>query len=115
MPAMSGIRAALRSRLGVKLLAAASAPVFTAGAELQLIQMSVGVDGPMPDGYVTPLLEGDTCRKMVLAMRMGIEENPDWFAPLTKNSSFDDFQRHAALLSDACPVPREARALEIKP
>jgi len=95
---MLGIITKRKSLPQTKLLAAALAFACTAGAELQL------------RGSVTTSAEGDTCHKVVSAMLKGIEENPDWFAPLSKNSSVDDFQLHAARLSDACPVPREARA-----
>ncbi|CAK0848749.1 unnamed protein product [Prorocentrum cordatum] len=50
--------------------------------------------------------EGDACYKvLVWSMQTGVVENPDWFAPLTKNSSFEDFQRHTARVSDVCPSP----------
>jgi hypothetical protein len=49
-------------------------------------------------------------------MRVGVAAIPDWYAPLSKNSSFVDFQRHlhgTARLSHVCPEPCAAQALEI--
>jgi len=38
----------------------------------------------------------------------GVAKHPDWYLPLTADSSFEDFQRHlhsVARLSDVCPEP----------
>ncbi|CAK0868932.1 unnamed protein product [Prorocentrum cordatum] len=66
-----------------------------------------------PDDCHTSV-EGDACyERVVYAMQTGVVENAEWYSPLTKNSSFVDFQRHlhgVAWLSDVCPEPCAAQA-----
>lgn len=63
---------------------------------------------PAPDGCHTSV-KGDACyEKVVYSMQTDVVENPEWYSPLTTNSSFVDFQRHlhgVAWLSDVCPEP----------
>jgi len=74
------------------------------GAEMQLIQMSV-----QPHASCRTVVAGDPCfEKVTWAMKTGVAKHPDWYLPLTTDSSFDDFQRHlhsTARLSDVCPEP----------
>jgi hypothetical protein len=71
---------------------------------------------PAPDGCRTSV-EGDACyEKVVYAMQTDVVENPEWYSPLTMNSSFVDFQRHlhgVAWLSDVCPEPCAAPAQDV--
>lgn len=82
--------------------------------DVQLMQFHAGAsspagpDSPRPpgEGCRTPV-EGDDCYAEVMwAMRVGVADNPDWYLPLTRNSSFEDFQQqmHSRYLS-VCPQP----------
>jgi hypothetical protein len=80
--------------------------------DVQLMQFHVGApsrDDPARQpgtGCHTPV-EGDACHAEVMwAMRVGVVENPDWYLPLTRNSSFEDFQQqmHSRYFS-VCPQP----------
>ncbi|CAK0853864.1 unnamed protein product [Prorocentrum cordatum] len=65
--------------------------------------------------------EGDACcRKMLWwAMQIGIVEKPGWYLPLTRNSTFEDFQEHChpvAKYSSICPKPcRSPNSVERRP
>ncbi|CAK0853460.1 unnamed protein product [Prorocentrum cordatum] len=46
-------------------------------------------------------------------MRTGIKKHPEWYLPLTSNSSFEDFQQHLHTvdrLSNVCPKPCSRRS-----
>ncbi|CAK0829690.1 unnamed protein product [Prorocentrum cordatum] len=53
--------------------------------------------------------ESDPCyEKVVWAMQTGISQHPDWYVPLTRDSSFEDFQRFLhgqPNLAHVCPEP----------
>ncbi|CAK0884311.1 unnamed protein product [Prorocentrum cordatum] len=85
-----------------------------ARADVQLLQLVAqgsqdGGAGPESDQDCHTSVEGDECyEKVVWAMRTGVGDHPEWYAPLTGNSSFEDFQRflHSmARLSNVCPEP----------
>jgi len=52
---------------------------------------------------------GDECyKKVAWAMQTGVLKYPEWFSPLTSNSSFEDFQRHfhgIARFANVCAEP----------
>merc|ERR1719401_981108 len=54
-------------------------------------------------------VEGEPCyEKVKWVMEIGVVQNPDWYFPLTKYSSFEHFQRHlhgVDRLSNVCPRP----------
>jgi len=108
-----------RSLSRTLLLAAAPAFACAAGSDSQLLQISArsaasGASAVRLRADCHTAVEGDVCHTMVVwAMETGVVDNPDWFLPLTKNSSFEDFQRYTAQLSDACPEPCAARALDV--
>ncbi|CAK0793132.1 unnamed protein product [Prorocentrum cordatum] len=87
--------------------------------DMQLMQMQpAGVlhgsgMGKPPQGCRTSV-EGDRCYVEVMwAMRAGIQQHPEYYLPLTRNSSFEDFQQHlhgTARLSGVCPEPCAAAA-----
>ncbi|CAK0834576.1 unnamed protein product [Prorocentrum cordatum] len=60
--------------------------------------------------------QGEECyEKVMWAMRTGIKKHPEWYLPLTSNSSLEDFQQHLHAtdrLSDACPKPCAAAQSE---
>ncbi|CAK0829669.1 unnamed protein product [Prorocentrum cordatum] len=85
-----------------------------ASADLQLMQF--WLDGSHHDGQIqqpTPgcqtSFQGDPCyEKVVWAMQTGISQHPDWYVPLTRDSSFEDFQRFLhgqPRLANVCPEP----------
>jgi len=58
-------------------------------------------------------VEGESCYVAVTwAMQLGLVQHPDWYVGLTKDSSFEDFQRHmrrsiSADCAEPCPPPRK--------
>jgi len=69
---------------------------------------------PAPEDCFTSV-EGDPCYEEVTYAMQGVVDHPEWFSPLTKSSSFEDFQRHlhsVAWLASVCPVPCPAQARE---
>jgi len=91
--------------IGHKLFnAMAFAVAFRVGADMQLIQVAL-----QPFASCRTVVAGDPCyEKVTWAMQKGVAKHPDWYLPLTPNSSFEDFQRHlhsTARLSDVCPEP----------
>ncbi|CAK0799971.1 unnamed protein product [Prorocentrum cordatum] len=58
-------------------------------------------------------VEGDACYGRVMwAMRTGIVEQPDWYLPLTRSSTFEEFQEHlhgVARHASSCPKPCAAQ------
>ncbi|CAK0882159.1 unnamed protein product, partial [Prorocentrum cordatum] len=85
-----------------------------ASADLQLMQFSL--DGSQHDRQIQQPTQGcqtafpgDPCyEKVVWAMQRGISQHPDWYAPLTRSSSFEDFQRFLhgqPRLAHVCPEP----------
>jgi len=91
--------------IGHKLFnAMAFAVAFRVGADMQLIQVVM-----QPFASCRTVVAGDPCyEKVTWAMQKGVAKHPDWYLPLTPNSSFEDFQRHlhsTARLSDVCPEP----------
>jgi len=60
---------------------------------------------------------GEECYEEVLyAMRTGVVKHPvGYYDNLTRNSSFEDFQRHLHGVSKVCPEPCAAQAKELPP
>ncbi|CAK0862086.1 unnamed protein product [Prorocentrum cordatum] len=95
------------------------AAVSSEHADMQLMQMQLaGVlhgsgTWKQPQGCHTSV-EGDRCYVAVTwAMRTGVFQHPEYYLPLTRNSSFEDFQQHlhgTARLADVCPRPCAAAA-----
>ncbi|CAK0853461.1 unnamed protein product [Prorocentrum cordatum] len=84
--------------------------------DLQLMQMHTAVPlHGIRQGCHTST-QGDECyEKVEWAMRTGIKKHPEWYLPLTSNSSFEDFQQHLHTvfrLSDVCPKPCAAEQSE---
>ncbi|CAK0909442.1 unnamed protein product [Prorocentrum cordatum] len=95
------------------------AAVSSEHADMQLMQMQQagvlhGSGIWMPQQGCHTSVEGDECfDKVMWAMRTGIQQHPEYYLPLTRNSSFEDFQQHlhgTARLSGVCPKPCAAAA-----
>lgn len=89
------------------------------GADLQLMQVSTrtpvnGVFVGQPHMGCHTSVEGDECYgEVVYAMKTGVVEHPEWYSPLSRSSTFEDFQRHlhgVPKLSRMCPEPCAAQA-----